>query len=174
MEKQIILERNLDFNQFKNVFILSFVCFFIFLTSINYNQTFLAFFFAFFLVVLIILMLIKKGLVITGNTSSINVGYFLFGFLLKTSQIETKQTPILSVLTFGKRPNYNYTKQTTIFSRWEPNLEYRTQSYQLFLLNENHRIKKKFLTLSKEESSQKAVEFLEQSTNLKLEKYSPK
>jgi hypothetical protein len=172
MEKQIILERNLDFNQFKNVFILSFVSFFIFLICAKYGQTEMTFFAGIFLIILTILMFLKKGLVI-GNMNSISVGYFLFGILLKTNKIETKGMPILSVLIFGKHPNYNYTNRVTLFSRWEPNLEYRTQSYQLCLLNENHRIKRKFLSLMKEDSSNKAVEFLEQFTNLKLKKYNP-
>lgn len=117
-------------------------------------------------------MFLKKGLVI-GNINSISVGYFVFGILLNTKKIKTKEMPFFSVLTFDKHPNYNYTNQVTFFSRWEPNLDYRTQSYQLWLLNDTHRVKRKFLSLTKEESSNKAVEFLEQFTNLKLEKYNP-
>lgn len=172
MKKQIILERNLDFNQFKNVFILSFICFFIVLICAKYGQSEMTIFFGVFLIILTILIFLKKGLVIV-NMRSISVGYFLFGVLIKINKIETKEMSIISVLTFGKHPNYNYTNRITIFNRWEPNLEYRTQSYQLFLLNENHRVKRKFLSLMKEESSTKAVSFLEKFTNLRLEKYYP-
>ncbi|WP_192502008.1 hypothetical protein, partial [Flavobacterium sp. PL002] len=76
--KKIILERNLDFNQFKNVFILNFICFFILLMLIIFT-----------LFLLVGLLLLRKGLVIEKN-EQIRTAYFLFGMLLKTNIIETK------------------------------------------------------------------------------------
>lgn len=86
MKKQIILERNLDFNQFKNVFILSFICFFIVLICAKYGQSEMTIFFGVFLIILTILIFLKKGLVI-GNMRSISVGYFLFGVLIKINKL---------------------------------------------------------------------------------------
>lgn len=172
MEKQIILERNLDFNQFKNVIISSFVCLSLFLVSIKHELPTLKAFFGLVLIILIMLLFLKKGLVV-GNKSSLSVGYFLFGVLLKTNIVDSKMMTSFSILTFRKHPNYKYTKYPTFLARWEPNLNYRTQSYQLYLLNESHKIKRKVFSLGKEESSVKAIEFMEVFTNLNFETYNP-
>ena len=173
MEKQIILERNLDFNQFKNVIISSFVCLSLFMVSIKHELSTLKVFFGLVLFILVMLLFLKKGLVV-GNRRSLSVGFFLFGVLLKTNNVDTKMMLSFSILTFRKHPNYNYTKQPTFLSRWEPNLNYQAQSYELYLLNESHKIKRKVITLMKEESSAKATEFMEAFSNFNFETYNPR
>lgn len=171
--KKIILERNLDFNQFKNVFILNFICFFILLMLIksDANPSIINLL-IFTLFILVGLLLLRKGLVIEKN-EQIRTAYFLFGMLLKTNIIETKKMNIVSILTFRKRSNYKYPKRWNSFNRWEPNLEYSATSYQLYLLNENHSVKRKLISFMKEESSIKALNFLLQNAEMKVAVYNP-
>lgn len=172
MNKQIILERKLDFNQFKNVFITAFLCFFITLIFNKYNSNLWTIVFGSLFIVMLLIMLLKKGIVVK-DFNSISLGYFLFGKLIKSVKIHTKDMPVFSNFTVNKRPNYNYTEKPHLFSRWEPNLEYRDESHVFFLLDKNHRVKKTFLNLSNRNASENAYKFLVENSHLIFEKYNP-
>ena len=172
MNKQIILERKLDFNQFKNVFITAFLCFFLTLICNKYNNNLSTILFGLLFIGLLLILLLKKGIVIK-DSHSISLGYFLFGKLIKSVNINTENMPVFSTFTVDKRPNYNYTEKPHLFSRWEPNLEYRDESHVFFLLDKNHRVKKTFLNLTNRIASENAYKFLVENSNLTFEKYNP-
>jgi hypothetical protein len=164
---KIILERNLDFNQFRNVFILNFMCL-VFLISIflnTDNSNVLILLLAGLSFILISLLVLKKGIVV--KQDKIFIGYFLFGRLLFKNEVDCRGMHIITLLMFGKTQNYNYS------NHWEPKLNYKIASFELFLVNENHTIKEKILNLSKEESSKKGIEFLLKNTGMEFQKYNP-
>lgn len=173
---KIILEKNLDFHQFKNVFILNFICFFIFLMVLKSESAYLIIFlrllFGIIIISCICLMLLKKGIVI--EEKLIYIGYFLLGKKIFKKKVETGNMKIITLLKFIKSTNYNYPElHPSNVTRWEPNLNYQTDSFQLFLLNENHTCKKKLLSLVKEQNATNAIEFILKNTELKIEIYDP-
>jgi len=171
---KIILERNLDFNQFKNVFILNFVCASVLLML--YVAEPIALFGGLKLLIgvlvllLISLMFLKKGLVV--DDRNLFIGYFLFGLSVFKRMANRDHMKIVAVLTFKNGPNYNYTRWPN-FAKWEPNLEYTTSSFQVFFLNENHTEKEHIVSLLKKENSERAIEFLLKNMNVRLEVYIP-
>jgi hypothetical protein len=50
---------------------------------------------------------------------------------------------------------------------------YNTESYQLYLLSENHETKKKIISFMNEQNSNIAIEFILKNTEIKLEAYNP-
>ena len=173
---EIILERNLDFHQFKNVFILNFMCAFVLLMLMkvepNLIINLLKLIFGIAVVVCVCLIILKKGIVIENKL--IHIGYYLFGLKIFKQKVETENMKIITLFKFIKSTNYNYEKRhPSNVTRWEPNLNYQSNSFQLFLLNENHTEKKKILSLVKEQNSNKAIEFITKNTNLRMEIYNP-
>ena len=173
---EIILERNLDFHQFKNVFILNFICVFVFLMLMKIEpdliMNFLKLIFGIAVVVCVCLMILKKGIVIENKV--IHISYYLFGLKIFKQKVETENMKIITLFKFIKSTNYNYAKRhPSNVTRWEPNLNYQSNSFQIFLLDENHTEKKKVLSLVKEQNSNKAIEFITKNTDLKIEIYNP-
>ena len=173
---EIILERNLDFHQFKNVFILNFICVFGFLMLMKFEpdltMNFLKLIIGIAVVVCVCFMILKKGIVIENKL--IHIGYYLFGLKIFKQKVEAENMKIITLLKFIKSTNYNYEKRhPSNVTRWEPNLNYQSNSFQIFLLNENHTKKKKVLSLVNEQNSNKAIEFIKKNTNLKIEIYNP-
>lgn len=118
------------------------------------------------------LMLLKKGIVIENKL--IYIGYYLLGLKIFKQKIETDNLKIFTLLKLIKSTNYNYEKRhPSNVTRWEPNLNYQSSSFQIFLLNENHTEKKKVLSLVKEQNSNKAIELITKNTDLKIEIYNP-
>ena len=173
---EIILERNLDFHQFKNVFICNFICVFVFIMLMKVEpdliMNLLKLVFEIAVVICVCLMILKKGILI--ENKFIYIGYYLFGLKIFKQKLETENMQIITLLKFIKSTNYNYEKRhPSNVTRWEPNLNYQSNSFQIFLLNENHTKKKKLLNLVKKENSDKAIEFITKNTNLKIEIYNP-
>ena len=173
---EIILELNLDFHQFKNVFILNFMCVFVFLMLMKVEpdliMNILKLICGIAVVVCVCLMILKKGIVIENKL--IHIGYYLFGLKIFKQKVETDNMKIITLFKFIKSTNYNYEKRhPSNVTRWEPNLNYQSNSFQIFLLNENHTEKKKVLSVVKEQNSNKAIEFITKNTDLKIEIYNP-
>ena len=167
---KIVLERSLEFNQYKNLFILTFICFFVFLGISNSEFTKVTIWIEIVLGVLILfficIMLLKKGIVV--NDVTLSKGYFLFGFLIAKKKIIVANLPIISLLICSRSTNYN-----VVIRKYEPRLSLNMESFDLYLLNKNHTVKSIFLRFEKEESSNKAIEFLINNTTLKFEKFNP-
>jgi hypothetical protein len=123
------------------------------------------------IIILTGLLILKKGIIVINNR--LFTGYFLFGLLISKNEMIFEYMRIITILTFGKRPNYNYPSRWSNFNRWEPNLEYRSSSFQLFFTNEEHTVKKIFLSLTKENSCRKAIDFLLENTTIEIQDYNP-
>ena len=171
---KIILERNLDFRQFQNLTILSFIAIMVFLAMLNshlLSEFALIKFILFVLIIIFTLLLFtRKGLAIEQRT--LYKAVFLFGKLIFKKEIPTNFT---SFTLFNGRlsTNYNYSYEISDFHNWEPNLNVSIPSYSLNILCENHRKRLSILTLTKMEKAKEAVDFILKNTSLKYEKYSP-
>jgi hypothetical protein len=171
---KIVLERNLDYKQFQNLFILTFVSVFALLGMVNSTALneyiYLKIILFFFVLLFILILFTKKGLLIKNN--KLRAGVFLFGMLIINKNIETNFEKF--TLLKGKlSTNYNYSYDITEFHNWEPDLNHSIESFTITLLNQNHTTNKKLLILSKENQAKNAIDFIMKNTNLKYEKYSP-
>ena len=88
---KLILERNLDFKQFQNLIILTFVTIMILLGMLNSAQfkthVFLEFILIFLNVLFITILFTKKGLCVKDR--KLYVAVFLFGSIIKKSFVNT-------------------------------------------------------------------------------------
>ena len=171
---KIILERNLDFIQFQNLIILTFVLMLTFLAMLNslaLMELALIKFILFVIIVICILLLFTKiGLVI--EQSKLYKTVFLFERILfkKVVSADFKKFTLLN----GRlSTNYNYSFDITEFHNWEPDLNASMPCYSLNLLSEDHRKRFKVLTLTNMSKAKEAVDFVAKNTNLTYEKYNP-
>lgn len=167
---QIILERNLDFRQFQNLIILTFITSMIFLGMLN-SLSFNSYYMIEIILLLLYLIFIsilctKKGL-LSENQKLYKV-ILLFGFRVKKTLIETSNFQQLS-LTKGKlSTNYLYSNNIKELHNWEPNLKYSISCFTIFMTDESKSHKKKILTLTKTEKVKLAIDFIVKNTHLTL------
>jgi len=164
---KIILERNLDFNQFKNVFILDFlsIAFFVMLLKLE-AKIILQLLIIALILILTSLLIIRKGIIT--DKDRLFIGYFLFATLIMKKQIEDNGMNIITLLTYQKSTNYNYG------TKWEPGLDFKTPSFELYFVNEKHTLKKRIILLTKENNSKIAIDFLLHHAGVQFQTYSPK
>lgn len=168
---KIILEKSLDFMQFQNLIILTFVIFMILLGMINSIDHKSYFFFEMILVSMSILFITilftKKGLYIENN--KLYFAIFIFGSVLKKTLIDTSPFQSISSLQGKLSTNYNYSDNTTDLNSWEPDLNISMKCFTLILINEDKSKKKEILTLTKHEKVKSAIDFIIKNTNLKYQ-----
>jgi len=171
---KIILERNLDFRQFQNLIILTFIIVMVFLGMLNSIPLleFVIIKLMLFILILISVMLLftKKGLLTEQN--KLYKGVFLFEALIFKKPIST-DFESFSLLNGKLSTNYNYSYDVGDFHNWEPDLNISIQCYTLNLLSQDHKKRVKFLTLTNLEKAKEAVNFVVKNTSIKYEKYSP-
>jgi hypothetical protein len=174
MQERIILENNLDFRQFQNLFILTFSCvitFFAMLYSLKFNEFVHIKLILFGLSLIFILLLFtKKGLLVEKN--ELYRGVFLFGNLI-FKKIITSDFKIISVFKGKLSTNYNYSYDIQEFHNWEPDLNYSVECFTLNLLNQNHTKKIKVIRLTKADKAKEAIDFVVRTTSLKYEIFNP-
>ena len=166
---KIVLEKSLDFKQFQNLIILTFITtmvFFGMLNSVYYKSYCIIEWILFFLnVMFIAILFLKKGLIIYNE--KLYGAVFLFGFVLRKKLIETSNFHQL-ILSRGKvSTNYAYSNASIDFHHWEPDLNHSETSFTIFMIDEKQLNKKKILLLTKSEKVKLAIDFISKNTNLK-------
>lgn len=166
---KLILEKSLDFRQFQNLIILTFITsmvFFGMLNSVDYKSYYIIEWILFFLnVIFIAILFLKKGLIIYNE--KLYEAVFLFGFVLRKKLIETSNFHQL-ILSRGKvSTNYAYSNASIDFHHWEPDLNHSETSFTIFMIDEKQLNKKKILLLTKAEKVKLAIDFISKNTNLK-------
>jgi len=171
---RIILEKALDFRQFKNLIILTFITVMIFLGMINSVdlETYYVYEILFLIlnVIFIAILFTKKGLF--AEDEKLYASIFLFGFVLRKTQIEISNLQRLSLSTGKLSTNYAYSYDVKKFHNWEPDLNYSVKSFTLFAVDENETRKQKIVMLTKHEKVKLAIEFICHNTHLKFNKTS--
>jgi len=166
---KIILEKSLDFRQFQNLIILTFITVMILLgmlNSVDYKAYYIIETILFFLnIIFIAILFIKQGL-ITYN-QKLFIGVFLFGFVLRKKLVETSNFQQLSLSKGKLSTNYAYSNDIQDFHFWEPDLNYSETSFTIFMVDEKKTHKKKILMLTKPEKVKSAIDFISKNTNLK-------
>lgn len=165
---KIILESNLDFKQFQNLIILTFITVMIFLGMLN-SVDFKSYYFieiALFLLnlILITILLTQKGLLI--ENQNLYKSVFLFGFGLRKTQILTSEFQQLFIKQGKLSTHYAYSNDIKKFRNWQPDLNHSVTSYTLVMIDKNNTNKKKILTLTKPEKVKLAIDFIIKNTNL--------
>lgn len=167
---KIILESALDFKQFQNLVILTFVTLMLFFGMVNSVdfKTYSVFEIFLFILNLIFIAILftKKGLLV--ENKKLYAGTFLFGFVLKKNHINLSNFKKLSLSKGRLSNNYNYTYDIKELRRWEPNLNHSVDSITLFAVDENEIQKQKILMLTKLEKVELAIEFIRNSTQLDI------
>lgn len=165
---KIILERNLDFKQFQNLTILTFITGMIFLgmiNSVDFKSYYKIEIILFFLnLIFITILFTKKGLLI--KNQKLYKSIFLFGFGLKKTIIETSDFQQLFIIQGKLSTNYAYSYNIKQFHNWEPDLNHSVASFTLLMIDENNSNKKKILTLTKPDKVKLAIDFITKNTNL--------
>ncbi|MDV6170058.1 hypothetical protein R1T16_16590 [Flavobacterium sp. DG1-102-2] len=163
---KIILERNLDFNQFKNIFILDFLSLAFFVVLFKLEATLVLQIIAVAIILLLTsLLFIRKGIIV--KNESLFIGYFLFGLQIIKKEVYPDGMNIITQLVYQKSTNYNYG------TKWEPCFDFKTPSFELYFVNEKHTTKKKILGLTNEENSEKTINFILLNSMFQFQKYSP-
>lgn len=107
---------------------------------------------------------LKIGLV--KNKYGISIGYFAWGKLLFTESIGILNNPFVTILKFKKRERAAYHIANPEFSQ-------SFNSFDIYLLNKKHTVKKEIISLNNEQKAESAISFLIENTKLKYEIYSP-
>ena len=166
----IILEKSLDFKQFQNLFILTFVSVMFFLVMINSVEfkSYATLKYILFILIIIFtaILFTKKGLSI--DNQNLYRTIFLFGFVLRKTQIQVTGFQKLSLAKGRLTTNYIYSYNIKEFHNWEPALNHSEKSFTLFALNEKENSKQKILMLTKVEKVKLAIEFIIKNTALKF------
>lgn len=167
---KIILEKKLDFKQFQNLIILTFITVMVFLGMLN-SVDFKSYYsieivFLFLILIFISILFTKKGLLIKNR--ELYTATFLFGFVLRKTVINTTDFQLLSIINGKLSTNYGYTYDIKRLRYWEPNLNYSETSFTVCIVDKN-KAYKKILRLTKSEKVKLAIDFIVRNTH--LEKY---
>lgn len=166
---KLILERNLDFRQFQNLLVVTFITIMILLGMLNsvefkaYNLIALVLIFLNFLFVAILFT--KKGLAL--ENQKLYASVFLFGLIVKKTLIETSDFRQLTLQRGKLSTNYAYSYDIKEFHNWEPDLNYSVTSFTISMVNENQAQKRKIIMITKAEKVASAINFILENTNLK-------
>ena len=157
---KIILERNIEYSHWENL-----IYIILFLTGIFIGTTFFtkgdtARYFSItsgtLILVCIILVILKKGLIYNNNLGR---GYFLFGRLLFYTKINYSDCNTFTMI------NRNYNQKYERAYR-DPNWSYSIKSFELYFKNKERDLIKPIIKCMKEDSSERAKEFLIKNCNL--------
>ena len=163
---KLILELNLDFKQFQNLIILTFISsmmLFGMLNSVNFSSNILVVFALIIInIFFVAILLTKKGLLLEKKQFFVCV--FLFGFALKKTIIKTASYKEITILQGKLSTNYNYSFDIKEFHNWEPNLNHSVTSFTIYMKNESQ--KQKILMLTKPENVKLAITFITKNTML--------
>ncbi|AWA31121.1 hypothetical protein HYN48_14045 [Flavobacterium magnum] len=163
----LILERSLDFRQFQNLVILTFVTMMILLgmlNSVEFSSYILIELILVFLNILFLgILFTKKGLRV--ENGNLFVCVFLFGLILKKTLLKTSEFQEINLQKGKLSTNYAYSYDIKEFHNWEPDLNHSVTSFTICMINENQ--KQKILMLTKPEKTKLAINFIVENTNLK-------
>ena len=167
MKNEIILEKKLDFRQFQNLIILTFVTFMTFL-ALTYTEEFeipvwLKILLGLLTILFITILLTKKGLCIEAN--KLYVAIFLFGFIVKKQFVDVSSFEKLALNKGKLSTNYAYSYDITEFHNWEPDLNNSVTSFTLSMENQNNK-KQKIIMLTKSDKVKLAIDFIQRNTKL--------
>lgn len=166
---KIILERSIDFRQFQNLIILTFITVMVLLgmiNSVDFKSYYLIEALLLFLnIIFIAILFFKKGLYI--ENQKLYVCMSLIGLVLKKTLIETSNFKRVSLMKGKLSTNYSYSYDIEEFHNWEPDLNHSVTSFTIFMVNENETNNKKILMLTKLENVKLAIDFITKNTNLK-------
>lgn len=167
---KIILERSLDFRQFQNLIILTFITGMVFLgmlNSVDFKLYYSIEVILFLLNLLFISILFtKKGLLIENKKAYKAV--LLFGFILRKTIIETSNFQQLLIKQGKHSTNYSYSYDVKEFHYWEPNLNHSETNFTLLMIDINHNNKEKIISLNKPENVKLAIDLITKNTNLTI------
>jgi hypothetical protein len=125
----------------------------------------------FFLVILILFLMFislafsKKGLIKKGD--KLYKGKFFFGTTIFRRKVNLHNRPVVSILKFKK------SQKLSFFSAAKPDLGEQFNSYEIFVLTENHVKRDSVMYFKNEENAQKAIQFLTNDFPLRYEVFSP-
>lgn len=167
---KIILEINLDFKQFQNLTILTFITGMMFLgmiNSVDFKSYYKIEIILFFLnLIFLAILFTKKGLLI--ENQKLYKSIFLLGFGLKKTIIETSDFQQILIIQGKLSTNYAYSYNIKEFHNWEPDLNHSVAIFTLLMIDENKSNRKKILTLTKPDKVKLAIDFITKNTNLTI------
>ena len=165
---KIILERSLDFRQFQNLIILTFITGMAFLGMINSVDIKSYYVIDTILLLLniifITILFMKKGLLV--ENQKLYNAVFLLGFCLRKNLNETSDFQKISITQRKLSTDYDYSNDIKEFHNWEPELNHSMSSFTIFMVNERKNNKKKILRLTKPEKVKLAIDFITKNTYL--------
>lgn len=165
---KIILERSLDFRQFQNLIILTFITGMAFLGMINSVDIKSYYVIDTILLLLniifITILFMKKGLLV--ENQKLYNAVFLLGFCLRKNLNETSDFQKISIAQRKLSTDYDYSNDIKEFHNWEPELNHFMSSFTIFMVNERKNNKKKILRLTKPEKVKLAIDFITKNTYL--------
>ncbi|GGD24092.1 hypothetical protein [Flavobacterium orientale] len=163
---KLILERNLDFRQFQNLIILTFITMMILLGMLNSVESnsyiFIKFVLIFLNILFVAILFTKKGLLF--EKGKLFVCIFLLGFTVKKNLIKTSEFKEITLQKGKLSTNYAYSFDIKEFHNWEPDLNHSVTGFTIGMINENQ--KQKILMLTKPEKTKLAINFIVENTNL--------
>ena len=112
-----------------------------------------------------ILIFSKQGIIF--DSDKLSYCQFIFGIPIKKEKIYLKDITDVSVLTVNISQKFNF------FSAANPDLAERFSLRKIYLLNENHSIKRLIISLKNKELSDKVVTQIQNEFNYNLNNYSP-
>jgi|GEM_PF-1730989 len=167
---QPVFERWLDFMQFRNLLLLTFVTSMLFLGMIGteeYRSYHTAQILLFVLnLVFIVLLCLKKGIFVHRN--QVYEGLFLFGFALESAQVITFSLPFLLPVQGTLSTNYPYTRDSWAYRDWEPDLNISQKSFSLFLTNADRSRTELLIRYTNEKRVQQAIDLILKNTHISL------
>ena len=174
--RQIILDDTFDFKQKVILSILSSIPVLLLIGLINNsdkllgskNTILIIFIFTLCISLLFILLLIifsKKGFLFNNNSFYLSYTFLNNNIYSKNISLDGKTS-----FTFLKQ---NILQKNTYLSAGGPDLSYNDISFSIVLLNKNHTQKKHLITVNSIKNIEDLKLFLENSTNLNYEIYSP-
>lgn len=169
IRKQIILESAFKGNVkfYIYLFFLMTLClpFVIIVKSYGMIQVLGVLFFSLILFVGISIFFIKKGIIKDGN--GLQIGYFSWRKLIYTEPISLMNMQVVTLLNFRKKRREFHTDVTS------PDFSVSSNSFEIYLLNNKHTVKRKVIVLNSEDKANAAMDFLSKHSKLRHEIYSP-
>ncbi len=140
--------------------------FFLMTMDLNYKGFFLLAFLILIYGLIICISFTKRGFV----KINLNLyrGLFFRGKLILKKKIDLKDKSKLSILKFQK------SQKLAWFAAARPDLATTFNSFEINILNERHTVREEIITLKKEQSAEKAIDFLTLNFQLKNEVYCPR
>ena len=123
--------------------------------------------FAFILILILAVSILKinKGIVI--DQGKLYIGYFSWNKLFFKDPVEINNQQIITILRYKRRERGVY--------RSIANPEFTTSfnTFEIYLLNDKHTVKRKIITLKNEYKANAALDFIIKNSSLEHQIYSP-